>query len=288
MDEVERFEESLAPAAPLALTHGLVDTDSAKALAAVDQRIAFYNEIRKRTVKLTLPQDWVDMGGKPYLQGQGVQRLKQPWGLYFRDVRIEPTLEETRTRLRRGEHVSVEVIGMAGSRVTGEESVFLGGRSSDDGFFADRKGGIEQLDAEDLRKAAITNWEVRAGTDLLGLRGLTWADLERFGFKRGEGGTVSYRQSGESTGATSRKPIVNEIKSGLEIAFGPKALDALKTLTTFKSEKDGKMVSMSSWEALDKASDKWLYRILADVKKEVAAWQQTQEAAKAEPQPKLV
>lgn len=271
---------------PMALTQGLVDMDSAKALAAVDQRIAFYNKIRKRTVKLTLPQDWVDMGGKPYLQGQGMQRLKQPWGLYFKDVRIEPTLDETRTRLRQGKHVSVEVIGVAGSRVTGEESVFLGGRSSDDGFFSERKGGIEALDAEDLRKAAITNWEVRAGTDLLGLRGLTWADLERFGFKRGEGGTVKYRKSGEASGHPERKRLSAEIKTGLEIAFGSKALEALKTLTMWKDD-GGKTHSVSSWENLDKISDKWLHKILGDVRREVSTWEQMQ-AEKAEPQPKLV
>jgi len=256
--------------APLALTRGLVDTDAAKALAAVDRRIEFIKEVRARTVRLTLPQDWVDMGGKPYLEAQGLQRIKQPWGLYYRDLRLEPSLRETREELRAGRHVTVEVIGTAGSRITGEESVFLGGRSSEDGFFSDRKGGIEAMDAEDLRKSAVTNWEVRAMTDLLGLRGLTWEDLKRFGITASGAATrVAYAESGATKGDDSRAAMAAEIKAGLEQVHGAHAPEALYLLSKFPG-KDGVEQGLKTWEALGKASEKWQARLVEKVRAEVA------------------
>jgi hypothetical protein len=262
---------------PLALTQGLVDADARSALATVDRRIAFYTEVRNRSVKLTLPQDWSDHSGKPYLGATGAERLKPLWGIYIRNLRIEPTLDEVRRHLRLGEHVSVQIIGTAGSRVTGEESEFLGGRSSDDPFFADQKGGIEEgVDPEDLVKAAVSNFEVNAITRLLGLRGLSWADLEPHGInaersKAAGGGRASYRQGGQTASSSKLADMAAEIRQGLEAVFGGQALQSLKALSSFKAQ-DGSTKSIDTWAGLERASEKWVGSVLGKVRTEVETW----------------
>lgn len=276
--------------APLALTRGLVDTDAAKALAAVDRRIEFIKEVRARTLKLTLPQDWVNIGGKPWLQVIGAQRIKQPWGVYFKDLRIEPSLDETRRRLKAGEHVSCEVLGIAGCRITGEESVILGGRSTEDGFFTGKDDdgapiaeNLATMDAEDLRKAAVSNWEVRAVTDLLGLRGLTWEDLQRFGISKEQaGGSVTFR-SGASGGDVKHTSLATEIREKLTAVHKDHALEALYLLSKFKGQ-DGGERGLKTWKDLDTASEKWLGSVVAKVRTEHASWLKTQPAT-APPSP---
>lgn len=273
---------------PLALTQGLVDADARSALATVDRRIAFYTEVRNRSVKLTLPQDWSDHSGKPYLGATGAERLKPLWGIYIRNLRIEPTLDEVRRHLRLGEHVSVQIIGTAGSRVTGEESEFLGGRSSDDPFFADQKGGIEEgVDPEDLVKAAVSNFEVNAITRLLGLRGLSWADLEPHGInaersKAAGGGRASYRQGGQTASGAKTSGLAQEIRSGLEAIYGEDALPALRALSGFKAS-DGSTKSLQTWVELERASEKWLGSILGKVRTECAEWEKRGKPAPKNP-----
>jgi len=279
--ESEALTQTTSPpsSAPLALTAALVDQNAARALAAVDARIQFYTEVRNRTVRLTLPTDWTDHDGSPYLGSYGVERLKPLWGIYIKQLLIEPSLDEVRARLRRGEHVSVQVIGLAGSRVTGEESEFLGGRSSDDGWFSERSGGIAALDPEDLVKAAISNFEVNAITRLLGLRGMTWEELAKYGIERAKARSVTYRAGGAARSDEVRDPMIGEIRAGLEKVHGPNAVEALKILTRFTA-KDGTVNQVESWEKLSHVSDKWLSRILDKVRIEVEGWE-TQQAQKA-------
>jgi hypothetical protein len=258
-----------AESPPLAITRDLPITDAVLAGRMVDQRVTFFRSIREKTVALTYAQDWVDFEGKPYLQASGAERLTPLWGIYIQNIRMEPNLEETRRRLRAGEHVSVEVTAVAGSRVTGERSEFVGGRSSDDGWFADRRGGIQTLDPEDLRKAAYSNLEVNVVMRLLGLRGLTWTDLAQYGItKGGAGGAATFKKSGSTEGQEKRKGLAEEIRGALVAQHGdtPAALSALWQASHFKDEK-GVDVGLHSWADLQNASERWLLRINEKLRK---------------------
>jgi hypothetical protein len=259
-------------APPLGLTTGLIDLDLKRASAAVESRIAFYKGCRDMSVRLTLPADWIDFAGRPYLQASGVERLKALWGIYIRNLRIEPHLDEVRRRLRAGEHVSVQVLALAGSRVTGEESEFVGGRSSDDQFFAAQPGGLQSLDPADLVKAAMSNLEVNAITRLLGLRGLTWEDLKPQGIAKGQAPAVTYREPGPTKGQRETASLARTIRDGLEAVHGGDALQALALLSEFRGRDGGKR-SLTSWEQVERASEKYLQILAKKVDAELASWQ---------------
>lgn len=261
--------DTAADAPPLAIMRGVATMDLAVANRLVEQRLAFFRNIREKTVALTYAQDWVDFEGKPYLQATGVERLTPLWGIYIQDIRMEPSLEETRRRLRAGEHVSVECVAVAGSHVTGERSEFIGGRSSDDPWFSERRGGIEALDPEDLRKAAYSNLEVQVVMRLLGLRGLTWDDLAQYGITRqGAGGAATFKKPGGTEGTERRKVIAESIRAALVAQHGdtPAALDALYRASAFQNDK-GEEIGLKTWAALQEASERWLMKIAEKTRK---------------------
>jgi hypothetical protein len=85
----------------------------------------------------------------------------------------------------------------------------VGTRSSKDGFFKkygkkDDDGNAEvlppsEIDKGDVKKAAFTNLIGNGITRLLGIRNLTWEDLETFGIKKENVGKVDYKKAGKAT-----------------------------------------------------------------------------------------
>ncbi len=147
------------------------------------------------SVKATRPEDWIDQGGKAYLQATGVERLAPMWGLVFGKYTVEKEVHED------GEY-SYVVRGPIMSRRTGViYGEIVGGRSSSDPFFDEfdekRPEGWNDLsvgekeswkrahrippDPLDVRKAAVTNWTTRGASMLMGMRGLTTTFVQATG-----------------------------------------------------------------------------------------------------------
>jgi hypothetical protein len=203
----------------MALSGDLAERDIKAALAQAENRVAFAREIKISSLKITGARDWVDMGGKPYLQASGAEKLCWLWGIYWKDLHIEPTLSEAVRLFKENEAVSFEVIGVVGSRTLGLELVIYGGRSSEDEFFTTRWEGqgqsrhkvqrpMSQVDVLDVRKSAVTNWIANAVTRLLGLRGMAWDELKAHGIQ--PGGRVDFKskaQPPQSQGAEAARPI---------------------------------------------------------------------------------
>lgn len=139
------------------------------------------------SIKATRPEDWIDQGGKAYLQATGVERLAPMWGLVFGKYTVEKEVHED------GEY-SYVVRGPIMSRRTGViYGEVVGGRSSSDPFFdefderrpkdwdertSEQKAAWKLAhrvppDPLDVRKAAVTNWSTRGASMLMGMRGLT-------------------------------------------------------------------------------------------------------------------
>jgi hypothetical protein len=195
------------------------------------------------SIRRTLPEDWIDQGGKAYLQSTGVERLTGLWGLVFGEPHIERENHDDGS-------YSYVVTGPIGCRRTGVlyKSV-LGGRSSSDPFFDEfdeekprnwkeltpgqratwRKQHRIEPDPLEVKKAAVTNWTTRGASMLMGMRGLTTAYLESLGIvgiRRVEYGTGA--RGGDATPAdlkAERTKFGNEV---LAAAGGDK--DAARTL----------------------------------------------------------
>lgn len=157
--------------------------------------------LRAASVKLTKPQDWVQMGKSVYFQGIGAERVTAMWAIVLGrpDVVMESYPDGTFAYIVTGPCMS----RLTGVIYTGVE----GGRWSGEDFFerfneakpryeewqkltADQKAAWKKEHALppsplDVRKAAVTNWQVRCITMLTGLRGLTPEDLAAHGVKAG-------------------------------------------------------------------------------------------------------
>lgn len=198
-------------------------------LAKFEAAAELQRKLIPASIRATRPQDWISMGGKVYLQATGVERIASLWGLVFGEPEV------TRENNDDGTFAYV-VVGPAGSRLTG---VFykgiVGGRSSADPFFdsfdEEKPSGFRDLSLEqkeswkrehriapdplDVRKAAVTNWQVRAASMLAGLRGLTPQDLSEAGIR---GVTEVQYGSGARGGETVPADLkAEQVKLGNEV-----------------------------------------------------------------------
>lgn len=168
-----------------------------------EKRINAIRSIKKNALRLTNAHDWTDQGGKPYLQVSGAEKIARLFGISWRFV------GEIQRKQEDNGHFSFEVpmeFVMKGASVE-----FRGSRSSKDPFFSVRyewneeikqKEKIElppsEIDRTDVMKAAITNTIGNGITRLLGIRNLTWEDLEEANIKREDVGKIEYKKRDSS------------------------------------------------------------------------------------------
>lgn len=179
-----------------------------------EKRIDAMNKIKRVAIKLTNRHDWTDQGGKPYLQVSGAEKIGRMFGISWR---ISEPVKET----IEGGHFSFTYKGyfsLAGATIEA-----IGTRSSKDGFF--KKYGYEngtktelpssEIDAGDVKKSAYTNCIGNGITRLLGIRNLTYEDLQEFaGITPDQLGKVAYKKKGTADAGIQEeaaKKIVSQI-----------------------------------------------------------------------------
>lgn len=167
--EITTVAEDIAGPAPAGNAGGLLDSivqDHEAALRQMEEMA----ERRKRRIRtlcgLVPRQCWVDMGGRPYIEGQGVMTVFEALGI----VRVgmpefrwfDDEVDGSRT---------CRVTLTFRNKLTGEEyPPIIGTRAI---------GGIMDSDA-DLLKAAQKNAFHHAGLEILGLGGLSWDELKAY------------------------------------------------------------------------------------------------------------
>lgn len=137
----------------------------------VEQHTAVVQRIRRAALAVTSEADWVDMSGRPYLSATGAERLRALFGISWE-------IEHPQITQYPDGHYDVVVKGRFSM---GQSSIeVIGVRSSRDPFFS-RRGGKKvpagEVDSAAILKAAVTNCIVNGVTRLLGLRGLTWEEI---------------------------------------------------------------------------------------------------------------
>lgn len=152
----------------------IADTNLVAIAADADKRLAAFEKIWKGSLSRTNANDWVNEGGKPYLQASGAQKISRWLGVSWR---VNPPIEEDLG----GGHYLIKYTGefALGGAIISE----TGSRSSKDPFFSRAHGRdlpASEIDKGNVMKAAYTNLLGRGITSLLGLRNLTWADLQQY------------------------------------------------------------------------------------------------------------
>jgi len=152
-----------------------------------ERRIDAVKRIKGLVLRVTNSADWVNQGGKPYLQGSGGEKVARLFGISWR---LGPPKEVKDP----DGHVTFSYVGRFSLGMA--EIDALGMRSSRDPFFA--KAGEEVIDPRlidmtDVQKAAYTNCIANGVTRLLGIRNMTWEELKDAGIEQDKVATVTYK-----------------------------------------------------------------------------------------------
>lgn len=166
---------------------GLGDDQLLAVAAAAEKRVEAINKIKILSLKVTNANDWNDQGGKPYMAVSGAEKVARLFGISWR---LDPPIREDHD----DGHFDYSFKGYF-SMGTAEIEV-VGTRSSKDPFFGgskDRPIPPSEIDRNDVKKGAMTNCLGNGISRLLGIRNMTWEELEQAGIKRDSVGRVKYR-----------------------------------------------------------------------------------------------
>jgi len=203
--EAEVVDSPLVPVAGEALV---------ELAAQAERRVEAINKIKQYSLRLTQPGDWIDQNGRPYLQVSGAEKIARLFGISWRiDEPIKEELE--------GGHFVYTYKGYFS--LAGAEIEAIGSRSSKDPFFrryvwenGERKElPPSEIDPGDVKKSAYTNCIGNGITRLLGLRNISYEDLEKVaGIKREQITKIKYGSKDKSTTDTppaETQEVVGEV-----------------------------------------------------------------------------
>ncbi len=174
-------------------------------VAEIGQQIERRAKLLRMAVKALLPHDIQDFDGRPYIEGEGAARIMSA-------IRGFAVGESVYTVEREDNHYFVECVTPISWM--GADTVGYGDCSTADSFFTGRdgKGGKYKKFAEqtgsdaiasrlilpEAKKKARENSLSRAVCELLGIKGMTWKDLEELGFNRTQAGAkVEFKKSSQ-------------------------------------------------------------------------------------------
>ena len=173
-----------------------------------EARVAAVIKIKRAALMVTNGGDWVDQNGKPYLMASGAEKVANLFNISWRFLSPEPVKTVDSDGVNFTYTYAAEF--SMGSRHIEVE----GSRSSKDKFFSQYTYGekdpqtgksertektLSERDNErDVKMAALTNLFGNGITRLLGIRNLSYADLQEFaGITPDMIGKVTYKTKGD-------------------------------------------------------------------------------------------
>lgn len=183
----------LTPAAPV-----VTESDLENALKVAERNERLAQKIKILAIKQTNPKDWVDQDGKPYLQSSGAEKVARLFGISWRLCEGYPKKETLKD-----EAGTYYLYTCKGEFEMGGKTVEVIGTCSQRDKFFGRKGGElkaeSEIDITNIIRKAVTNMEVNGITRLLGIRNLTWEEINEAGIKQENSNAVNYKtKSGET------------------------------------------------------------------------------------------
>lgn len=177
-------------------------------IASAERRIGSVEKIVNLSLKITNEQDWVDQNGKPYLTSSGAEKIARLFGVCWSNIKTEKIMTEDEN----GRFYFYQTAGVFSLRNDKVEAV--GTCSSHDQFFALRWQGegenrkkvllpMSEVDETNIMKASYSNCITNGITRLLGLRNLTWAQVQKAGIQKEKVSAVKYAEGGQGGGKIS-------------------------------------------------------------------------------------
>jgi hypothetical protein len=168
-------------------------------VAQIEKNIELFNRVKQLALRLTRAEDWVDMGG-PYLMDRGTENIGIAFGVDISGVRLVQEWAED----PKGRYYAYVATGKARAKRLDREVEDVGVCSQRDKFFG-MAGGvpklIEDVDAANIRRKAVTNLYNRLIKRVVGLMGVTMDDLKAAGIDTGKIAKVDYKEGAGRTKA---------------------------------------------------------------------------------------
>lgn len=183
----------LTPAAPV-----VTESDLENALKVAERNEQLAKKIKLIAIKQTNPKDWVDQDGKPYLQSTGAEKVARVFGISWRICEGYPKRET-----HKDEAGSYYMYSSKGEFFMGGSTIEAVGTCSQRDKFFGQKGGEfkneSEIDVTNIIRKAVTNMEVNGITRILGIRNLTWEEINEAGIKQENSNAVNYKtKAGEA------------------------------------------------------------------------------------------
>ncbi|MHB1275793.1 MAG: hypothetical protein ACYCXQ_00835 [Candidatus Humimicrobiaceae bacterium] len=235
-----------------------------------EKRVNAIKKIKQAALSVTSKHDWVDQGGKPYLQVSGSEKVARLFGISWRIDEPQLTTEEDG-------HYSYTYKGYFTLGPTTIEAI--GSRGSKDLFFSrahQKDIPVSEIDRNDIKKAAYTNLLGNGITRMLGLRGLTWEEVGGAGIKKEDTGKVDYTKKEMSEDKKDLKAemdkMLDEMTKGDKETIG----NLIYKYTSFTAA-DGKEVSGKT--TLIGLTEKSIPVVYGKIKKAYDEWKAQNEPA---------
>lgn len=242
-------------------------------IATAEKQVETLKKVLAIATKRTTHYDWVDQQGRPYLTSSGAEKLMPLFGVNLTDTQYKKTFSDDDKGQSYIYHYQGRFTWQGGSIEA------IGACSSRDKFFAwDGKEKtykpLSEVDETNIMKAAYSNMLVNGVTRLLGIRGLTWEELQGFGVDKSKVATVNY--GGKQATPEETKAQNDIARWCLEMGYNDKtkALAILKTLTAFKTREGKEVEGVSSNRRLTGKRLEYAYQ---NIKKEYELWKKQQE-----------
>ena len=200
-------------------------------------------KVKSIVFKITNARDWIDEQGKPYLQVSGAEKV----GAVFRIGWSFP--EDAKFEQLDDGHFMYTVKGVFSMGNVKIEA--YGTRSSSDPFFGRKRGEDvppSEIDRASVKKSAITNCIGNGITRILGIRNLTWEELNASGINADSSGKVERK-----TMDTDTKGKLDELIEMLMEMAGQdkdKCADLLEQYTAWTNKKGEEVKGRRSFTAL--------------------------------------
>lgn len=224
------------------------------AVREAETRLEIIQRVMRIALKATFDQDWVNMQGKPYLAAPGAERLASLFGVTVTNM----DLKRYEDKDDRGAYYYFVITGDVHFR--GTSLTVMGTCSARDPFFSTRYEDdkkvllpAEAVDQPNIVKAAYSNMISNAVTRVLGIRGLTWEQLEQLGFDRKRAASVQFQDRKGGTAAKPAAPAAQTAATPTSESWVDK-LEAL--LASIASDDAGRQKILVSITAFDKADGK--------------------------------
>lgn len=242
----------------------------AEVLPKFEQHSMVAQRVMEIALANTYPSDWVSFGGKAWLTASGAERVGRALGLSVKDWKWE----KVDLKDDEGPHYYIICTGKVGHEPTGLWVDAIGIAWSRKPFWymdKGRKRHIGEINLGNIIKDAYSDMERNGITRLLGLRGLSWETLKKYGITETKAQKVEFNgQKPQKTPAVkktapeaseyasdeqktmlarmaSRKVIHSTEQSILETLPQSLPLTALNKLLKYVAELPGE-IEQDQWE----------------------------------------